>query len=450
MKRLFGTDGVRGRVGVAPITPDTVLKLGWAAGRVLGGQGGGKIVIGKDTRVSGYLLESALEAGLCAAGMNISLIGPMPTPGIAYLTRTARARAGIVISASHNPYYDNGIKFFLPDGSKLSDDVESQIEALMQERIRTVPADRLGKAERFPDAPGRYIEYCKSTVPASLSLAGLTVVIDCANGAAYHVAPSVFEELGAEVIAVGTDPDGFNINENCGSTEPEYLQRLVAENGADVGIALDGDGDRVVMVDEKTQLIDGDQILYVMSGRRVDNGSMPGGVVGTVMTNFGLELACQARGIPFARAAVGDRHVHEMLRQRGWVLGGETSGHILCLEKSTTGDGIIAALDVLESMITKDQPLSALTSAMEVFPQTNINVSLKNGRQSPEESIKQAAVQETLREVEQTLGTEGRVVLRPSGTEPVIRVMVEGRDQSVVSVLGRRLAEAVAAVETGA
>jgi phosphoglucosamine mutase len=426
-----------------------VLKLGWAAGRVLGGQGRGKIVIGKDTRVSGYLLESALEAGLCAAGMDIFLIGPMPTPGIAYLTRTARARAGIVISASHNPYYDNGIKFFLPDGSKLPDDVENKIEKLMQEPMRTVLADRLGKAERFPDAPGRYIEYCKSTVSPSLSLAGLKLVVDCANGASYHVAPLVFEELGAEVVAVGTEPDGFNINENCGSTEPEYLQRLVAENRADAGIALDGDGDRVVMVDEKAQLIDGDQILYVMTGRRVDNGSMSGGIVGTAMTNLGLELACQTRNIPFARAAVGDRHVHQMLRQRGWVLGGETSGHILCLEKSTTGDGIIAALDVLETMITKEKPLSILADGMEVFPQTIINVLLKNGRELPAESIKTSVVQDVLREVERTLGAEGRVVLRPSGTEPVIRVMVEGRDQSMVASLGQRLAEAVSAVETG-
>jgi phosphoglucosamine mutase len=448
-KKYFGTDGVRGRVGETPITPDTVLKLGWAAGRVLGGESGGKIVIGKDTRVSGYLLESALEAGLCAAGMNISLIGPMPTPGIAYLTRTARARAGIVISASHNPYYDNGIKFFLPDGSKLPDDVENQIEALMHEPIRTVAADRLGKAERFPGAPGRYIEYCKSTVPANLSLAGLTLVVDCANGAAYQVAPLVFEELGADVIAVGTEPDGFNINENCGSTEPEYLQRLVAENSADVGIALDGDGDRVMMVDEKSQLIDGDQILYVMSGSRADNGSMLGGIVGTAMTNLGLELACQTRGIPFARASVGDRHVYEMLRQRGWILGGEPSGHILCLEKCTTGDGIIAALDVLESMITKDQALSNLTEGMEVFPQTIINVPLKSIQQSPGESIKRAVVQNALQEVERTLGPEGRVVLRPSGTESVIRVMVEGRDQSVVASLGQHLAEAVAAVEAG-
>jgi len=441
--RIFGTDGVRGRVGESPITPELVLKLGWAAGRVLGGKTGGKIVIGKDTRVSGYLLESALEAGLCAAGMDISLIGPMPTPGIAYLTRTARARAGIVISASHNPYYDNGIKFFLPDGSKLADHLELQIEALMREPIETVPPDRLGKAERFPDAPGRYIEYCKSTVSPNLSMSGLKVVIDCANGASYHVAPSVFEELGAEVTAVGTEPDGFNINENCGSTEPEYLQRLVAETKSDAGIALDGDADRVLMVDENSALIDGDQILYIMTGKRIDNGSMTGGVVGTTMTNLGLELACRSRNIPFARAAVGDRNVYEMLRQRDWSLGGETSGHILCLEKSTTGDGIIAALDVLESMIESDRPLSELTAGMERIPQSIINVSIASNRGAVGETIVAPAVQAALLEAQNTLGADGRVVLRPSGTEPVIRVMVEGRDQSVVLSLSQELANVV-------
>ena len=447
--RIFGTDGVRGRVGNSPITPEIVLKLGWAAGRVLGGKTGGKIVIGKDTRVSGYLLESALEAGLSAAGMDISLIGPMPTPGIAYLTRTARARAGIVISASHNPYYDNGIKFFLPDGSKLADHLERQIEALMREPIETVPPDRLGKAERFPDAPGRYIEYCKSTVSPNLSMSGLKLVIDCANGASYHVAPSVFEELGAEVTAVGTEPDGFNINENCGSTEPEYLQRLVAETKSDVGIALDGDADRVLMVDENSVLIDGDQILYIMTGKRIDKGSMAGGVVGTAMTNLGLELACRSRNIPFARAAVGDRNVHEMLRQRNWSLGGETSGHILCLEKSTTGDGIIAALDVLESMIERDQPLSALTDGMERVPQSIINVSIRGNRGSVGETIEVPAVQAALLEAQNILGGDGRVVLRPSGTEPVIRVMVEGRDQSVVVSLSQKLANVVEMAQAG-
>ena len=446
-RRIFGTDGVRGRVGEFPITPEIILKLGWAAGRILGGPEGGKIVIGKDTRVSGYLLESALEAGLSAAGMDISLIGPMPTPGIAYLTRTARARAGIVISASHNPYHDNGIKFFLPDGSKLLDESELKIEALMQEPMQTVPPDRLGKAERFPDAPGRYIEYCKSTLPPNLSLSGLKLVIDCANGASYHVAPSVFEELGAEVTSVGTEPDGFNINENCGSTEPEYLQRMVAETKADVGIALDGDGDRVLMVDEHSQLIDGDQILYVMSQKRIHNGTLSGGIVGTSMTNLGLELACQAQGIPFSRAAVGDRHVYEMLRQHDWRLGGETSGHILCLEKSPTGDGIIAALDVLESMIEREQPLSALVDGMERVPQSIINVPVRNNFGSPGESIEAQSVQEALREAQNILGGDGRIVLRPSGTEPMIRVMVEGRDQSVVASLSQKLANVVAAVQ---
>ncbi len=446
--KLFGTDGVRGRVGDVPITPDMVLKLGWAAGRILGGEKGGKIVIGKDTRVSGYLLESALQAGLSAAGMNISLIGPMPTPGIAYLTRTARARAGIVISASHNLYFDNGIKFFLPDGSKLSDETERLIEELMEEPLSTVPSDRLGKAERFPDAPGRYIEFCKSTVPSSVSLAGLSVVVDCANGASYHIAPSVFEELGAKVYAVGTEPDGFNINENCGSTEPEYLLRLVAESGADVGIALDGDGDRVVMADENARLVDGDQILYAMARSRAESRAMIGGVAGTLMTNHGLEIACREMEIPFARAAVGDRHVMEMLRRKDWILGGETSGHIICLEKSTTGDGIIAALDILHSMINKDQPLSRLVEGMRIFPQTIINVSLNGKGRSAGEFIETKVVQDALSDVKNGLGAQGRVVLRPSGTEPVIRVMVEGRDQSEVATSAQYLADAVAVVNS--
>jgi len=447
-QRLFGTDGVRGRVGEPPITPDSILKLGWAAGRVIGGGNGGKIVIGKDTRVSGYLLESALEAGLSSAGMNISLIGPMPTPGIAYLTRTARARAGIVISASHNPYYDNGIKFFLPDGSKLPNSIETDIERLMDEPMRTVPAARLGKAERFPGAPGRYIEYCKSTVPSNLSLSGLKLVVDCANGASYHIAPSVFEELGAEVIAVGVEPDGFNINENCGSTEPEFLQRLVAENHADAGIALDGDGDRVVMVDENASLLDGDRILYIMSCARLENDLMTGGLVGTTMTNLGLELACQQKQIPFERVAVGDRHIHEKLRQNGWLLGGETSGHILCLDKSSTGDGIIAALDILETMVTRNRRLSELASGMEVFPQTNISVPLADNVHLPNEIIMTPIVQDTLREIEQSLGAGGRVVLRPSGTEPVIRVMVEGRDSQKVARLGQQLANALISIDS--
>ena len=444
VKKIFGTDGVRGQVGEPPITPETVLKLGWAAGRVLGGELGGKIVIGKDTRVSGYLLESALEAGLSAAGMDISLIGPMPTPGISYLTRTARATAGIVISASHNPYHDNGIKFFSPDGSKLRDHIELEIEKLMRGPIQTVVANRLGKAERFPDAPGRYIEYCKSSVSPNLSLRGLKIVLDCANGASYHVAPPVFEELGADVIAIGVDPDGFNINSDCGSTNPKHLQHMVRKTQADLGIALDGDGDRVVMVDERSQLVDGDQILYIMSQARIRNGNMSGGIVGTAMTNSGLELACKEQNIPFDRSAVGDRHVYQLLKQNNWLLGGETSGHILCLEKSTTGDGIIAALDVLESLVERSSTLSSLTSGMERFPQSIVNVSVPRNSAFINNSINNSVVQEAVRDTQRILGDGGRVILRPSGTESVIRVMVEGRDQSLVSSLSADLAKLIA------
>ncbi len=443
-KRIFGTDGVRGQVGEPPITPETVLKLGWAAGRVLGNESGGKIVIGKDTRVSGYLLESALEAGLSAAGMDISLIGPMPTPGISYLTRTARATAGIVISASHNLYQDNGIKFFLPDGSKLGDQLEFQIEKLMNKPIQTVPADRLGKAERFPDAPGRYIEHCKNSVSPNLSLRGLKIVLDCANGASYHVAPTVFEELGAHVVPIGVDPDGFNINKDCGSTNPDHLQYMVRQTKADLGVALDGDGDRVLMVDEKSQLVDGDQILYIMSRARIQKGNMSGGIVGTPMTNLGLELACKEANIPFERAAVGDRHVYQLLKQNNWLLGGETSGHILCLEKSTTGDGIIAALDVLESLTERSCTLSSLTLGMEKFPQSIINVSMPRDSALISNFKKSSVVEEAIRDTERILGDGGRVVLRPSGTEPVIRVMVEGRDQSLVSSLSVDLAKVIA------
>ena len=443
-KRIFGTDGVRGQVGEPPITPETVLKLGWAAGRVLGNESGGKIVIGKDTRVSGYLLESALEAGLSAAGMDISLIGPMPTPGISYLTRTARATAGIVISASHNLYQDNGIKFFLPDGSKLGDQLEFQIEKLMNKPIQTVPADRLGKAERFPDAPGRYIEHCKNSVSPNLSLRGLKIVLDCANGASYHVAPTVFEELGAHVVPIGVDPDGFNINKDCGSTNPDHLQYMVQQTKADLGVALDGDGDRVLMVDEKSQLVDGDQILYIMSRARIQKGNMSGGIVGTPMTNLGLELACKEANIPFERAAVGDRHVYQLLKQNNWLLGGETSGHILCLEKSTTGDGIIAALDVLESLTERSCTLSSLTLGMEKFPQSIINVSMPRDSALISNFKKSSIVEEAIRDTERILGDGGRVVLRPSGTEPVIRVMVEGRDQSLVSSLSVDLAKVIA------
>ncbi len=440
-KRYFGTDGIRGCVGEEPITPETVLKLGWAAGRVLG-QGSSdhaKILVGKDTRVSGYLLESALEAGLSAAGVDIRLLGPMPTPAIAYLTRTARARAGIVISASHNPFQDNGIKFFSSDGSKLPDEVEFAIERAMGEPLCTVAPDKLGKAKRYEDAGGRYIEFCKSTFPHRLSLEGLKIVVDCANGAAYHVAPLVFSELGAEVIAIANDPDGFNINKDCGSTHPALLQKTVLELGADVGIALDGDGDRVILVDSRGEVVDGDQILYVTAMSRHAAGRLRGGVVGTLMTNLGLEHALAASNIPFKRAQVGDRYVMNMLHQDGWELGGETSGHIICLDKSTTGDGIVAALEVLAVLVQSGKSLADLKSGMQVYPQTMINVRMT--RRFDIKTSKEVML--TLGAVEKELAANGRVVLRASGTEPVVRVMVEGRDALLIERLGQALADTV-------
>lgn len=439
--RYFGTDGIRGRMGEEPITPETVLKLGWAAGKVLG-EGAAdhaKVLIGKDTRVSGYLLESALEAGLSAAGVDILLLGPMPTPGIAYLTRTARARAGIVISASHNPYDDNGIKFFGPDGMKLPDDVERAIEAAMAEELRTVEPQRLGKARRYEDAPGRYIEFCKSNFPHRLSLEGLRIVVDCANGAAYNIAPHVFGELGAEVFPIANEPDGFNINDGCGSTQPRLLQKGVLELQANVGVALDGDGDRAILVDERGEVVDGDQILYIAALARHEAGRLRGGVVGTVMSNLGLEQALGRRGIPFRRAAVGDRYVLAMLQELDWELGGETSGHVICLDRSTTGDGIISALEVLAVMVRTGKSLHELKSGMTLYPQAMINVRMK--RRFDVRSS--APVQHAVREVEQELAGQGRVVLRPSGTEPVVRVMVEGHDPVVVERLTRRLADVV-------
>jgi phosphoglucosamine mutase len=441
IRRYFGTDGIRGCVGEEPITPETVLKLGWAAGRVLG-QGASdhaKILIGKDTRVSGYLLESALEAGLSAAGVDIRLLGPMPTPAIAYLTRTARARAGIVISASHNPFQDNGIKFFSSDGSKLPDEVELAIERAMEEPLRTVAPDRLGKAKRYEDAAGRYIEFCKSTFPHRLNLEGLRVVVDCANGAAYHVAPLVLSELGAAVIAIANEPDGFNINKDCGSTHPALLQQTVLEQRADVGIALDGDGDRVLLVDAQGNVVDGDQILYVSAMSRHASGRLRGGVVGTLMTNLGLEHALAETHIPFKRAQVGDRYVMSLLHQEGWELGGETSGHIICLDKCSTGDGIVAALEILAVLVQTGKSLAELKAGMQVYPQTMINVRMK--QRFDIKSSKE--VMATLSEVEKELATHGRVVLRASGTEPVVRVMVEGRDAQLIERLGQALAETV-------
>ena len=440
-RKFFGTDGVRGRMGEEPITPQTVLKLGWAAGRVLskGGPDHAKVLIGKDTRVSGYLLESALEAGLSAAGVDIRLLGPMPTPAIAYLTRTARASAGIVISASHNPYDDNGIKFFSSDGSKLPDAVELEIERAMEEPLTTVPSMRLGKAKRYPDAAGRYVEFCKSTVPNRLNLDGMRIVLDCANGAAYQVAPLVFSELGAQVIAIANDPDGFNINEKCGSTHPELLQKTVLAEKADLGIALDGDGDRVLLVDSQGEVLDGDQLLYIIANARRENGRLRGGVVGTLMTNLGLEQSLAAQSVPFKRTQVGDRYVMAELMQQGWELGGETSGHIICLDKSTTGDGIIAALEVLMVVYQSGKSLAELKVGMQVFPQTMINV-----RMSKRFDLKASApVQKALGEVEKELATNGRVVLRASGTEPVVRVMLEGRDSALIQRLGQQLADTV-------
>lgn len=438
-KRYFGTDGIRGRVGEWPITADFVLKLGWAAGRVLAGRGtNNQVLIGKDTRLSNYMFESALEAGLSAAGVNIQLLGPMPTPATAYLTRTLQANAGIVISASHNPHQDNGIKFFSAEGRKLDDETELAIEALLDEPLTTVASERLGKAFRLVDAPGRYIEFCKHSLRPGRSLEGLRLVVDCANGAAYQVAPAVFHELGAEVIRLGVQPDGLNINVDCGSMHPETMQRAVLEHSADAGIALDGDGDRVLMVDEKGRLLDGDELLWVIARDRHDGDGLVGPVVGTQMTNLGLELALQRLELPFLRARVGDRYVLEMLLANGGTLGGESSGHIVCLDRTTTGDGVVSALQVLGRAVATGRPLSELVDGMEKLPQHMVNVPVAE-RCDP---LQRRAVATAVSDIEQALGEAGRVLLRPSGTEPVVRVMVEGRDASAV----RRHADALAEV----
>jgi phosphoglucosamine mutase len=444
-KKYFGTDGIRGRVGEYPVTAEFMLKLGWATGRVLGLAGGDLVIIGKDTRISGYMFESALEAGLSAAGIDIRLLGPMPTPGIAYLTRTLHACAGIVISASHNPYFDNGIKFFSRQGTKLPDEIELAIENELEKPMVTVDSARLGKAERVPDAPGRYIEFCKSTVPMSLSLRGLRIVVDCANGATYGVAPSVFDELGADVIKVGTHPDGLNINSDCGSTRPEQLQKTVREHAADVGVALDGDGDRVIMVDSRGELVDGDELLFIIARSRQQQGKLSGSVVGTLMSNLGLEHALQAQGIAFERARVGDRYVLERLQQNGGTLGGESSGHIICLDRTTTGDGIVAALQVLATMILGGKSLHELKAGMKKYPQYMINVPV--GRSVS--LVDAPGVQEAVQAVERRLNGRGRVLLRASGTEPVVRVMVEGEDEKTVVEQAGRLATVVAAAAAG-
>ena len=440
-KQYFGTDGIRGTVGISPITPDFMLKLGWAAGTVFAKKGGArnKIIIGKDTRISGYMFEAALEAGATAAGVDINLLGPMPTPAVAYLTRTLRAQAGIVISASHNSFEDNGIKFFAGDGTKLPDDVEFAIEEQLSKPISTVSPQLLGKASRVTDAAGRYIEFCKSRIDTDLKFTGLKIVLDCAQGATYHIAPSVFEELGATVISIGVSPDGLNINENSGSTSPELLAETVLKEEADIGIAFDGDGDRVVMVDHLGNVVDGDEILYVIARDRRRQNVDFGGVVGTSMSNLGLEQALDFLDIPFVRSAVGDRYVMRELLGRGWSLGGESSGHIICLDKTTTGDGIVSALQALSAISRTERTLAELTSKLNKYPQSMVNVRITDSADIAGNS----SVQKAVADVESKLGSKGRVLLRPSGTEPVVRVMVEGEEAAEVLKLASELAEVV-------
>ena len=443
-KRYFGTDGIRGTVGQAPITPDFMLKLGWAAGRVFADTNGsrGKILIGKDTRISGYMFEAALEAGVAAAGVDIGLLGPMPTPAIAYLTRTLRARAGIVISASHNSFEDNGIKFFSADGTKLPDEIEYAIEAELEKDVSVVRPELIGKASRVNDAAGRYIEFCKSTVGQSLRLNGMKIVVDCAHGSTYHIAPSVFTELGATVIAQGVAPNGLNINQEAGSTSPKVLADRVVAEGADLGVAFDGDGDRLVMVDSLGNVLDGDEVLYIIARDRLRQGIAIGGVVGTQMSNLGLQLGLEALGVDFTRTPVGDRYVMQEMIQRGWSLGGESSGHVICLDLSSTGDGIISALQALAAVVHGGQSLAELRGEMNKLPQTMINVRIKRGT----ELVGNAAIASAVQAAEAQLGPRGRVLLRPSGTEPVLRVMVEGEEAGEVERLAQELAAAVSDV----
>lgn len=444
-RKYFGTDGIRGKVGESIITPDFVMRLGYAAGRVLIGLESNlakgahpAVLIGKDTRISGYMLEAALEAGLSAAGVDVLLTGPMPTPAIAYLTRALRAQAGIVISASHNPYYDNGIKFFSAQGTKLPDEVELAIEAELDKPMQVMESAKLGKARRIDDAAGRYVEFCKSTFPNNLDLRGLKIVLDCAHGATYHVAPPVFHELGAEVIAIGNHPDGLNINHCVGSTHPQALQKAVVDHQADLGIAFDGDGDRVMMVDAKGNLLDGDQLLYIIALGLYGKGKLKGGVAGTLMTNLALEQALQEHQIPFARAKVGDRYVLEMLLEKNWKLGGENSGHILTLDKHTSGDAIIAALQVLQALKLSGKTLLQMGEQLKLYPQVLINVTTKQKL-----DLQTDAIQAAVKQAEAELKDTGRVLLRASGTEPKIRVMVEGKDGAQVQNLAERIADIV-------
>lgn len=447
-RKYFGTDGVRGKVGTFPITPDFAMKLGWAAGTVLASTGTKEVLIGKDTRISGYMLESAMEAGFSAAGVNVALIGPMPTPAVAYLASTFRADAGVVISASHNPYYDNGIKFFSNAGTKLNDAQELEIEALLEQALQhnamqCVASEKLGKVRRIDDAAGRYIEFCKGTFPNHLSLTGLKIVVDSAHGAAYHIAPNVYRELGAEVISINDKPNGVNINDHCGATHLDSLQTAVMVHEADLGIALDGDADRVMFVDHNGHVVDGDEILFILAQAAFQKGEMVGGVVGTLMSNLGLELALKQMDIPFVRAKVGDRYVVEQLKETGWQLGGEGSGHILSLKHASTGDGIVASLQVLKAILESGKRLSDIKAGMTKLPQVLINVRLSSGSADSIlalDSVKQAVVK-----AEGILGDQGRVLLRKSGTEPLIRVMVESTDNLMTQTQAEFIAEAVRA-----
>jgi phosphoglucosamine mutase len=438
-RKYFGTDGIRGKVGESPITADFLLKLGWAVGKVFANESHDFVLVGKDTRISGYMFESALEAGLTAAGVDTRLLGPMPTPGVAYLTRTLRAQAGIVISASHNPYYDNGVKFFSVQGTKLPDDTEQQIEYYIDSPMTTVESSKLGKAKRLEDAAGRYIEFCKASIPTRFDFSGMKIVVDCAHGATYHIAPHVFSEVGAEVIVIGAEPNGLNINDECGATKPDKLVATVLAHQADIGIALDGDGDRLVMVDHKGEIVDGDELIYIIAKSRLEAGQTLGPVVGTLMTNLGMEHGLKQMGIDLLRANVGDRYVLEMMNEHKSILGGENSGHIICLDKTTTGDGIISALQVMAEMHDCGKNLYELKSGMQKYPQVLINIKTTKKVNLDGD----VAIQKAVRAVEEKLGDKGRVLLRASGTEPLVRVMVEGDQADLVNNCAQQLAEDV-------
>ncbi len=438
-KKYFGTDGIRGKVGEHPITADFLLKLGWAAGKVFANENHDIVLVGKDTRISGYMFESALEAGLTAAGVDTHLLGPMPTPGIAYLTRTLRAQAGIVISASHNPYYDNGVKFFSVHGTKLPDEIEEEIERYIDAPMTTVESSGLGKAKRIGDAAGRYIEFCKASVPTRLDFEGLRIVVDCANGATYHIAPHVFSEIGAEVVSIGVEPNGLNINDECGATKPQKLAETVLAYRADLGIALDGDGDRLIMVDHKGEIVDGDELIYIIAKSKLEAKELTGPVIGTLMTNIGMEIALKQLGVNLLRAKVGDRYVMELLVEHKGVLGGEGSGHIICLDKTTTGDGIISALQVMAEMQNSGKNLHELKSGMTKYPQVLLNIKTQT-----KPNLDSEAIQKAVKEVEKKLGNTGRVLLRASGTEPLVRVMVEGQHEDKVNNYANQIADQVA------